>query len=474
LGGKKRNELAKEMGFMDFFFLAFGIYGGVAWITTLGGWLQHGPVAAIWGFIICGIMLIPIGLAYAELTPAIPVAGGEVAFAYKAFGPFAATITGWFLSLAYIIVCPYEAISTSLVLEYIFPGLKSAALYTVGGYTIYLPTLIIGIVLSLLFTYINYKGVKFAKVFQTVASAIMAIMVLSFLFLSVKKGSVENMKPLFNPSETKFAAIFAVLGMAPFFLAGFDAIPQAAEEAKDGLAAKKIGNAILLAIFVGIAFYTLTTVAVALTNPWQDTVEQSLPTLYAFENAFSGGVRNTVMFCALLGLLTTWNGCFIAGTRVLFALGRGGLIPKAFGKVHPEYKTPYVAVIFTGIITLIGPFVGKSGLIPAVDVGALAFVIAWLAVSLSVIKLRKTHPDMERPYKMPGGIGTGILAVIVCIFVLGLMLVPGAPSALAWPTEWIVLGVWIVLGLLFYFFVTKKDAKNMTLEEQKYQILGKY
>lgn len=468
----KRNQLAKEMEFKDFFFLAFGIYAGAAWITTLGGWLKNGPMASILGFAICGVLLIPIGFAYAELTPAMPVAGGEIAFSYKAFGPFAATFTGWFLALAYIIVCPYEAISVSLVLEYMFPSLRMLPLYTIGGSTIYLTTLIIGIILSIMFIYLNYRGVKFTKIFQTFVSTIIIILVVGFLFLSIEKGSVENMKPFFNPNEAKFSSVFSVLGMAPFFLAGFDAIPLAAEEAKDNLSLKKIGRIIILAIVVGVFFYSLTTVATSLVNPWQDTVGQSIPTLYAFEHAFGEVLSNVVMVCALFGLLSTWNGCFFAGTRILFAMGRGGLLPRVFGKVHSKHKTPYIAVIFIGIVSLIGPFVGKSGLIPAVDVGALAFVIAWLSVSLCSVKLRKTNPQMERPYKMPGGIYMGILSTAICIFMLSMILVPGAPSALIWPTEWIVLGIWIALGIFIYFFITKKETKNMTLEEREYLIFG--
>ncbi|MDI3541056.1 MAG: basic amino acid/polyamine antiporter, family [Thermosediminibacterales bacterium] len=472
----ERNTLAKEMSYKDFFFLAFGIYAGVAWVVTLGLWLQHGPLSSFLGFFLCGLILIPVGMAYGELTPAIPVAGGELAYAYKAFGPFAATITGWFLGLAYIIVCPFEAIAVSTVISYMIPSINIIPLYTVKGFTIYLPSMIIGILLTLLFTWMNYVGIKPSKVFQTVCSAIVLILVVLFFIASLFKGSTQNLQPLFAEPGTKGAlsGILSVLAVAPFFLAGFDAIPQASEEAEKNLNPKALGQVIIVAIIVGILFYVITTAAATLVAPWQEVIKDPLPTAYAFEVAFGKGMRNIILFGALLGLLTTWNGCFIAGTRVIFALGRGRLIPKIFGEVHEKYKTPHNAVLFGGLITLIGPFVGKAGLIPAVDVGALAFIVAWLSVSLSVIKLRKTAPELNRPYKMPGGTTMGIIAVVVCIILLGLILIPGMPAALVWPTEWIVLGIWIILGLAFYYIVTVKEQHSITKEEQDYYILGEY
>lgn len=468
----ERENLSQEMKFKDLFFLAFGIYAGVAWVTTLGAWLKHGTAASILGFTICGIMLIPIGLCYAELSPAIKVAGGGLAFTYKAFGLFPSTIVGWFMALAYIIVCPYEAISVSILLNYMFPGLNIGALYTIQGFTIYFVPLLIGIAFSIFFTYINYKGVGLSAKFQTIASAILLIMIVAFLVLGFAKGNVSNMKPWIAPNEGSWQAIFGVFGMAPFFLAGFDAIPQSVEEADKKLKPTRIGFAIILAILFGIFFYVVTTMAAALAAPWQTTVKQSLPTAYAFEQIFGKGFDYIVLFGALLGLLTTWNGCFITGSRILFAMGRGRLIPQVFAKVHPQFKTPTVAILFTGFISVLGPFIGKAGLIPAVDVGSLAFVVSWLAVSLSAIKLRKSYPDMERPYKMPGGTLMGGIAVIVCIIFMGLLVVPGSPSALVWPTEWIVLFIWIVLGICLYVFWTKHEQKNISEQDYKYLILG--
>ncbi|MCW7999919.1 hypothetical protein CFK35_18820, partial [Clostridium sp. cpc1] len=145
----------------------------------------------------------------------------------------------------------------------------------------------------------------------------------------------------------------------------------------------------------------------------------------------------------------------------LFAMGRGGLLPNKLGKLHPKYNTPYLAALFTGFVSILGPFIGKSGLIPAVNIGALAFVITWLSISLSAIKLEKENLFMKR------------IATFVCLFILSIILIPYFPSSLSWPTEWVLLGVWIVIGISMYFFILNKDGR-MTKEEQAYQILGKY
>lgn len=137
------------------------------------------------------------------------------------------------------------------------------------------------------------------------------------------------------------------------------------------------------------------------------------------------------------------------------------MLPGKLGKVHPKYNTPYLAVLFTGFISILGPFIGKPGLIPAVNIGALAFVITWLSISLSAIKLEKENLFIKK------------IATFVCLFILSIILIPYFPSSLSWPTEWIFLGAWISIGMGIYFFIANKYRK-MSKEEQDYQILGKY
>ena len=468
----RRDTLEKQMTFKDYFFLAFGIYAGVGWVTTIQAWLSDGPGAGMLGFALCGILLIPVGLVYNELTLALPVTGGSVAFAYRAFGKFSGTITGWFLALGYIMVCPLEAVSVAMIIDYMFPVLNVLPLYEVMGFTIYLPSVIIGVAFTLFISALNYFGVQPSKVFQTITASTIGLIVIGLMVTVLFKGDFGNLQPIFSPDKSPVLATLAVLGLAPFYLAGFEAIPQMAEEAKDSKSAKRIGKAMIMAIIVGIFFYSGVTFMVSMSAPWQDTIQQFLPTAYAFETTFGSGVKMVVLAACFFGLLSTWNGCLMAGSRALFAMGRGRLLPKFFGEAHPKYKTPYKPVIAIGILTAIAPFIGKPVLLPVMNVGSFAFVVAWFMVCISAIKLRKSEPDLNRPYKMPGGLTIPIIGTIICGLIGLSMLIPGAPAALAWPVEWIVLAIWIVLGVICWYIVSKGVGKEVTDQQQRYLFFG--
>jgi amino acid transporter len=133
-----RPALKRVIGGFGFFALAFGSMIGVGWITALGGWFeQAGPVGAIVAFAAGGTLMLVIGLCYAEVTPMLPVSGGEVAYAYKAQGTGSAFVVGWFLAFGYLSVSAFEAISVGLVLSYLVPGIDVVPLYEIAGSTVY-------------------------------------------------------------------------------------------------------------------------------------------------------------------------------------------------------------------------------------------------------------------------------------------------------------------------------------------------
>ena len=134
----ERPELKRAISGFGFFSLAFGSMIGVGWITALGGWFeQAGPVGAIVAFAAGGTLMLIIGLCYAEVTPMLPVTGGEVAYAYKAYGTSKAFVIGWFLAFGYLSVSAFEAISVGLVLSFLLPQIDMLPLYEIAGSTVY-------------------------------------------------------------------------------------------------------------------------------------------------------------------------------------------------------------------------------------------------------------------------------------------------------------------------------------------------
>ena len=470
----ERPQLKKAINGLGFFALAFGSMIGVGWITTLDNWFNSaGPGGAMVAFIAGGFLMLLIGLCYAELTPMMPVTGGEVAYAYKAFGTDKAFLVGWFLAFGYLSVSAFEAVSIGVVLGYLFPALNSYELYSIHNTPVYLPHIVLAFIFTGAITWINYRGIQVAMYVQVVLTVLLLGCTLLFVGAGIAKGSISNLTPLFS-GETfsgHWKGFLAVFVMAPFWFVGFDTIPQAAEERSSGEDVSKLGLYIILAIIGSTIFYILIMLAAGMASPWQETVKYDLPTAAAFKSSFDSTLMvKVVLFSGVIGLLTSWNGFFIAGTRVLFALGRGHIIDKRFSSTHAKYGTPVNAILFSGALTALAACLGRGALIALVDVGSFCIAVAFLGVSLSLLKLRRSQPDMIRPYRLPFANIIGSLAGIGSLFIIVAMLIPMSPVFLVWPLEWAILAPLCVAGFLLWS-LGKKQRERISETERERLIL---
>ena len=454
-GSAPRPALKRAIGGFGFFALAFGSMIGVGWITALGGWFeQAGPVGAMAAFAAGGTLMLVIGLCYAEVTPMLPVSGGEVAYAYKAHGTRSAFVIGWFLAFGYLSVSAFEAVSVGLVLSYLFPAVDAVPLYEIAGSTVYASHLLLAFLFTALITAINYLGVGVASSVQITLTALFLLCAVLFITAGVANGEVGNLEPYFGDASLGAAGLGGVLAVfvtVPFWYVGFDTIPQAAEERREGSSVRRLGTYVVMAIIGSTLFYILVIVAAGMVGPWRGIVAEPLPTAAAFESAFeSPGLVRLVLIAGLIGLLTSWNGFFLAGSRVLFSLGRGHVIHASFGETHTRYGTPARAVLFSGVVTFLAALLGRGAILAFVNVGSFCIALAFLGVALSLVRLRKRFPHLARPYRMPGAPALAYVAAAGSIFILGVMLIPGSPSMLAWPLEWVILGALSGAGLAFW------------------------
>ena len=474
----KRETLDKSISFRSYIAIGLGTIIGIGWVIYAGYWLRDGgPVGAMLAFILCGLFLLPVGKCYAELTAAIPVAGGEAAFAYKAFGPFVSFLTACALALSYIAITPFETIAIGALVEAMFPALISEPLYQVGGYTIRVSNLLPGIILGALLILLNCRGARSSTGFQTLVLTILALCALVFISVALVKGDLANLTPMFASGGASWvaapASIIPVLVVAPYFMAGFDTIPQAAEEAGVRMAPHRIGVAILACIVLGALFYALIILALGMSSTPDQLAaimedRDAMPTAEIFRLAFGyEWAAQLVLFAALLGLLTTLNGIYIASSRLLFFLGRGGMLPHWFAKVDARHRMPVNALLFVGAISLLGPPVGRAALVPIVTSGSLAFVAALLLTCLAAVRLRTTAPDMNRPYRT--GKSTMYYGIVVSGILVLLMVVPGSPGQLQ-PLEFAIIGIWMCLGVAGYCL--RRSLRDMDSAQQRYLILG--
>lgn len=442
--------LARRLGSFDFFSVAFGSIIGVGWVVVLGSWLkQAGPLGAMLAFALGGAVMYLIGLCYAELTAAMPVCGGEIAFAYRAYGLGKAAFVGWYLTLGYVAVSGFEAVAIGRVVAYLVPATDAWPLYSLQGNPVYLPHLVLGSAFTVLITAINYRGVHLAARFQNALTLVLIGAGVIFVAAGLVRGAAPNLRPLF--SSAPLAGTLAVFITTPLWFVGFDVIPQAAEESLPDFPRRRLGTIILISIAGATVFYIGVILSVGLLEPWETLVDRPLPTAAAFRMAFaSPAMAQLVLISGLVGLLTSWNGFFLAAARVLFSLGRARIIPAAFGESHPRYNTPHRAVLLVGAITAAATFLGHRNLMYLVNVSSSCIAVAFMGVCLSMRALRRRDPGMPRPYRVTAGETVALLGAAGAGVIVAALGIPGSPVALKWPVEWAMLIGWTALGLVLW------------------------
>jgi APA family basic amino acid/polyamine antiporter len=441
-------HLARKLRLTDYFALGWGTMIGAGWLVLMDDWLSRGgSLGGILGFTIGGVLLLPIGYVYGKLVTVMPDAGSEVAYTARVFSRPVSFFTGWMMMLAYFIVCPWEAIAVGRIAGYIFPVLNSLELYRVAGRPVYLPHLFVGLALTGLLTVLNYRGIRLSATFQNWTTFGTIILFIVFVVCGATRGAPANFPPLF--AHTPFISILLVLQIVPYFMTGFESVTKAAEEANPEFRSRGFFRAMLAAIIVGMAFYAIVIAAVSFAAPWHDLIGTPFMTAVAFEHAIgSRWIVSIVLASALLSLLKVFNGNFVAATRLLFAMGRRGLVRKNLAYIHPVNLTPSVAIIAIGVATGMCMFLGGAILVPISEVGSVASAAGWMAACLAYLKLLSlagSEPRANISRSRWDSVFASIGALVGFAFVL-MKIVPAVPGHFSvW--EWLALVVWIVLGI---------------------------
>lgn len=430
----------------DIFAIAFGAMIGWGWVVMAGDWIKGaGTLGSIMAFIIGGIMVLFVGLTYAELTAAMPQCGGEHVFSLRALGKNGSFVCTWAIILGYVGVVAFEACAFPTVIQYICPGFLKGYMYTIAGFDIYASWVAVGVVASVIITIINYFGAKSAAKLQTILTISIAAIGVALVAASGFSGNIENTKPLFTDGV---GGILTVAVMTPFMFVGFDVIPQAAEEIN--VPFKKIGKIMILSIVMAVIWYIMIIIAVSMVMTKSQLDTSTLVTADAMKNAFfdSEMAAKVVIIGGMAGIVTSWNSFFMGGSRAIYSLAESKMLPGFLAKLHPKYKTPTNSILLIGVISVVAPFFGRAMMVWLTDAGSFGVVVAYVLVSMSFLVLRFREPDMIRPYKVKCGKIIGGIAVLLSGFMM-LLYLPGMPSGLV-KEELIMVGAWTVLGIIFY------------------------
>lgn len=463
---KKTSEFNKVFSAWDILVIAFGAMIGWGWVVSSGGWIEKGGVlgAAI-GFVIGGVMVFFVGLTYAELTSAMPQCGGEHVFSHRAMGANCSFICTWGIILGYVSVACFEACAFPTVLTYLWPGFLKGYLYTVAGFDIYASWLAVAMVMACIIMVINILGAKTAAILQTILTVIIGGAGILLIAASVVHGDLSNLEGQTFVGASGASIVKSIISVAvvtPFYFIGFDVIPQAAEEINVPL--KKIGRMLILSVVLAVVFYALIIIAVGMVmKPEEIAASQAgtgLVTADAMAAAFhTSTMAKVIIVGGVCGIITSWNSFLIGGSRAMYSMAESYMIPKFFAKLHPKFKTPVNALLLIGILTMLAPLAGRKMLVWISDAGNFGCCVAYCMVSLSFLILRKKEPEMPRPYKVPAHLFVGIMAVLMSGFMVVMYCIPGSGANLV-PQEWIAVGSWSLLGLVFYGVCKAKYAEK--------------
>ncbi|WP_210415244.1 MULTISPECIES: APC family permease [unclassified Corynebacterium] len=460
-------QLHRSLGL--FSLIALGVSGviGSSWIYTNGTFFDtYGAGGMIFGLALGTLLAACVALSYAKLTTLFPRAGGEVVFGYTVLGRGVGFLVGWLLIGAYISSLAFYFTAFGILLGRVFPFMDSLPLYSIAGQQVTAPVLLCGLGITLLFFCFNVFRVSIGAKVQTVFFAILIFIGLCLAFVGFSQGTVDNFLPAFHPDDNPLTHTlrFVVPGMT--YMAGFGLVATLAEEAK--LSPKTIGRLVVITVLLAGSFYCLVLLASAFILPWEEVATMEQGTITAFATAGHKWLSWGAYLIALLGLLTSFLGLYMATSRIVVAMARVELLPAALARLDHRHNTPKNALLFVMFITIALGWLGKAAVVWFLDTGGIYLGLVWVIVVGAHIRLRSIYPHLAPESRW--SLVLPLCGAVGAVLVIALALVPGSGLSLVFPAEYLILGAWALLGAFFYL----TNKKHTPSEQALHSLLGDY
>ncbi|WP_448625462.1 amino acid permease [Geodermatophilus sp. URMC 64] len=465
------HRLKKNLSGLDLTVFGVGVIigTGIFVLTGVVAQAQAGPAVAV-SFVIAGIVCGLAALCYAEFASTVPVAGSAYTFSYATFGEFIAWIIGWDLVLELALGAATVAVGWSGYLNQLLSDIGTPLPSSIAGEEarFNIPAIVIVLVMA----GVLILGIKLSSRVTAVIVAIKVAIVLLVIAVGVFHLNADNYSPFVPPAQPAgegeggihapliqllgfnqgtFGWMGVIAGASIVFFAfiGFDIVATAAEETRDPKRDMPRG------ILGSLAICTLLYVAVSLVVVGMQNYTElnpDAPLAGAFSAVGLPVFASIISIGALAGLTSVVMILLLGQSRVLFAMSRDGLLPQGLAKVHPRYGTPYRITLITAVVVAV-----LAGLVPLTTLAELVNIgtlFAFFLVSVGVLVLRRTRPDLHRSFRVPWTPVLPILAALACLW-----LMVNLPA-----DTWLRFLIWMAIGLGAYFVYGHRRSRLATRE----------
>ncbi|HEY7235209.1 MAG TPA: amino acid permease, partial [Gemmatimonadaceae bacterium] len=456
----ERSLLLRSLGPLNLTALGIGsIIGTGIFVLTGTAASQNAGPSLVLSMIISAVGCAFAGLCYAEFAAMVPVAGSAYTYAYATVGEIFAWIIGWDLILEYALSASTVAVGWSgyfvslcrdlgIAIPPALTGPRGAVITLADGSLVHgifnVPAAFVVLLVSALLVI----GIRQSAGTNTALVLIKSLVLVLFVALCWSYIRRENLTPFIPPNDGGFghfgwSGVLRGAGVMFFAYIGFDAVSTAAQEAKNPQRDMPIGIlgslAICTVIYIAVAIVLLGIVSYRKLNVAD-------PLAVGIDATGLKWFSPIIKVSALFGLFSTMLVQLLAQTRIFYSMSRDGLLPTMFGVVHPRFRTPYLSTILTGVIISFA-----AGLLPIDLLGQLVSIgtlLAFVLVCIGVVMLRRTAPELERPFRTPFVPTVPVLGAVICLAQM-----VGLPIQ-----TWIRLLIWLVTGLVIYFAYSRRRA----------------
>jgi APA family basic amino acid/polyamine antiporter len=463
------HRLRRHLSGLDLTVFGVGVIigTGIFVLTGVVAKTTAGPAVAI-SFVIAGVVCGLAAVCYAEFASTVPVAGSAYTFSYATLGELVAWIIGWDLVLELALGAATVSVGWSGYLNQLLGDLGIPLPDSIAGdtATVNVPAIVIALVM----TGVLILGIKLSSQVTSVIVAIKVAIVLLVIGVGIFYVQTDNYTPFVPPAEPTEAGsgltaplIQTLFGFAPstfgiggifagaaivfFAFIGFDIVATAAEETKNPK--KDLPRGIIGSLAICTVLYVAVSLVVVGMQHYTE-LSTAAPLADAFRSVGLPFFSGVISVGALAGLTSVVMILMLGQSRVLFAMSRDRLLPRGLAAVHPRYGTPYKITLITGaVVALLAGFVPLDTLAELVNIGTL---FAFVLVSLAVIILRRTRPDLPRSFRVPWVPFLPILSALACLYLM--LNLPGE--------TWVRFVVWMVLGVVLYFVYGRRHSRFNT------------